>query len=205
MQNSMARSDALPIDRMDAADTAAWPYPRSVNMDFLQRCHPRVADFYRYWAGKRGARMMPSRADMVPAEMKIFLPGIVLVAVSHHPLRLTYRLVGTREVEYRGYDPTGKDVAQHFAGASQNEVLRNYELVIETKSFVYDEDCLLSADHSFQEAGTLLLPLSDDGETINMVIVYNHYRILTPMATKPKLRSAIRAFHQLDETPATLR
>lgn len=205
MQNSMARSDALPMDEPGAAGSSAGPYPRSVNLEFLRRCHPRIADFYRYWESKRGTRCMPSRADMVPAEMKIFLPGIVLVAVSHNPLRLVYRLVGTREVEYRGYDPTGKDVAQHFAGSSQHEVMRNYELVIETKSFVYDEDCLLSADHSFQEAGTLLLPLSDDGETVNMVIVYNHYRILTPMATRPKLRSAARAFHQLEETPATLR
>ena len=205
MQGSMGLSDALPIDEGTAADAALWPYPRSVNLEFLKRCHPRIADFYRYWEGKRGKRLMPSRADMVPAEMKIFLPGIVLVAVSHDPLRLTYRLVGTREVDYRGYDPTGKDVAQHFAGSSQNEVLRNYELVVDSKSFVYDEDCLLSADHSFQEAGTLLLPLSDDGDTINMVIVYNHYRILTPMVTRPKPRLAGRAFHQLDETPITLR
>lgn len=201
----MGLSDALPIDEEAAADAASWPYPRSVNLDFLQRCHPRIADFYRYWDAKRDNRRMPSRADMVPAEMKIFLPGIVLVAVSYGPLRLVYRLVGTREVDYRGYDPTGKDVAQHFAGSSQSEVLRNYELVIDSKSFVYDEDCLLSADHSFQEAGTLLLPLSDDGNSINMVIVYNHYRILTPMVTRPKARLPGRAFHQLDETPITLR
>jgi len=201
----MARAEPWLTEESAAADSAAWPYPRSVDLEFLQRCHPRIADFYRYWEGKRGTRRMPARADMVPAEMKIFLPGIVLVAVQHNPLRLTYRLVGTREVEYRGYDPTGKDVAEHFAGSSQNEVLRNYELVIDSKSFVYDEDCLLSADHSFQEAGTLLLPLSDDGDTINMVIVYNHYRMLTPAASKPKPKSPSRAFHQLDETPLTLR
>jgi len=201
----MARSDALLADEGAAAGTAAWPYPRSVDLEFMQRCHPRIADFYRYWEGKRGSRRMPARADMVPSEMKMFLPGIVLVAVRHSPLRLTYRLVGTREVEYRGYDPTGKDVAEHFAGSSQNEVLRNYELVIESKSFVYDEDCLLSADHSFQEAGTLLLPLSDDGEAVNMVIVYNHYRMLTPTISRPKPKSATRAFHQLDETVLALR
>jgi hypothetical protein len=204
MKLAMARPDLLLADEAAAA-AAAWPYPRSVDQEFLQRCHPRIADFYRYWEAKRGSRRMPARADMVPAEMKIFLPGIVLVAVRHNPLRLTYRLVGTREVEYRGYDPTGKDVAEYFAGSSQNEVLRNYELVIESKSFVYDEDCLLSADHSFQEAGTLLLPLSDDGETVNMVIVYNHYRMLTPTVSRPKPKSATRAFHQLDETPLTLR
>jgi len=205
MQCDMVRSDAFLLDEGAAAETAAWPYPRSVDLEFLQRCHPRIADFYRYWDAKRGSRRMPARADLVPSEMKMFLPGIVLVAVRHSPLRLTYRLVGTREVEYRGYDPTGKDVAEHFAGSSQNEVLRNYELVIESKSFVYDEDCLLSADHSFQEAGTLLLPLSDDGEAVNMVIVYNHYRLLTPAVSRPKPKSATRAFHQLDETPLTLR
>ncbi|HEY7687056.1 MAG TPA: PAS domain-containing protein [Dongiaceae bacterium] len=201
----MGQSEPWPAGEADVAESASWPYPRSVDLEFMQRCHPRIADFYRYWEGKRGARRMPSRADMVPAEMKIFLPGIVLVAVQYNPMRLKYRLVGTREVEYRGYDPTGKDVAEHFAGSSQHEVLRNYELVIESRSFVYDEDCLLSADHTFQEAGTLLLPLSDDGETVNMVIVYNHYRLLTAGASQPKPKSPARAFHQIAEPRIGLR
>ena len=47
----MARSDALLADEGAAAETAAWPYPRSVDLEFMQRCHPRIADFYRYWEG----------------------------------------------------------------------------------------------------------------------------------------------------------
>jgi hypothetical protein len=38
-----------------------------------------------------------------------------------------------------------------------------------------------------------------------MVIVYNHYRVLTPFVSRPKPRAAGRAFHQLSETPAQLR
>jgi hypothetical protein len=184
------------------ANASAWPYPRVTTLEFLERCHPRVADFYRYWDRKRRGRRMPSRADMQPAEMKPFLPGIVLVAVSRDPLRLTYRLVGTREVDYRGFDPTGKDVATSFAGSSQDEVLKNYELVIESRSFVYDQDCLLSADHSFQEAGTLLLPLSDDDDAVNMVIVYNHYRLLAPARTQRRGRATNLPFARSDISAA---
>jgi hypothetical protein len=170
----------LPFQRLlekvgAAPPPVATPYPRWTDLAFLERCDPKVAQFYRYWDCKRGGRAMPSRSDIHPVEIPSFLPGIVLVDVFRDPLHLVYRLVGTREVAYRGNDPTGKDVATHYFGSSRDEVMRNYQLVIDRRSFVYDEDWCMSPVSTMREAGTILLPLSADDAEVDMVLIYNHY------------------------------
>ncbi|MGH6960661.1 MAG: PAS domain-containing protein [Dongiaceae bacterium] len=154
---------------------SARPYPRVTTLDFLERCPERIADCYRYWNGKRGDRAMPGRADIDPVDIKHLLPGVLLVDVHDAAHRFTYRLAGTAEVEARGYDPTGRDVGSSFFGSSRDEVLINYRYVVAEKSFVYDEDSMVSPNQRVRENGTLLLPLSADGSSVNMVLVYAEY------------------------------
>jgi hypothetical protein len=152
------------------------PYPRILTPDFLERCHPRQAEFYRYWASKRYGRRMPSGADIHPTDLALYLDDLIIVDVRYNPLRLTYRMVGANEIEHRGYDPTGKDVSTHFVGRSRDDVLLNYRLAVELRSFVYDEDPVFSADGKSCEVGTLLLPLSDDDVTVNMILIHSTFR-----------------------------
>ncbi len=140
--------------------------------EFLQRCSPSMAAFYAYWESKRRGRPMPARADIDPIEMKPWLPGIILVSVHRDPFRLVYRLVGERSVRMRRFNPTGRTVEEGYHGNSLAEVLENYRLVIEEKSLVYDWRGTPSWTGLVRETGVLLLPLSADGETVDMVIVY---------------------------------
>ena len=136
-------------------------YPRWTNLDFLDFCHPRIREIYDYWNGKRGKRPMPSRADIEPLDLPSFLPGIVMVDIGYEPYTLTYRLVGTREAEARGHNPTGKSVFDNWDGRSAEDVLENYRLVIEKKCVLYDADRTLDPDRNWLEAGTSFLPLSE--------------------------------------------
>lgn len=119
---------------------------------------------------------MPSRADIDPAEIVAFLPGVILVDVGRDPFRLIYRLVGTREVEARGCDPTGRSVFEHCIGADRDEVIENYRLVVEEKRAVFDPEVIRSAEVQLEEVGCLYLPLSTDGRTVEMVLIYSHHR-----------------------------
>jgi hypothetical protein len=157
------------------------PYPRTTSLDFLNRCSPAMAGFYRYWDGKRQGRRMPARADLDPLEMRAWLPGIVLVDValrgpgedvSLSRYRLTYRLVGTRATGIRGREATGKTVDEAYFGTNLRDVLENYRLVIETRGPVYDWNRSRSPNGLMRLAETLLLPLSSDGETVDMVVIY---------------------------------
>ncbi len=149
------------------------PRTRWITLDFLDFCDPRIHDFYQYWNGKRGGRPMPSRADLDPAEIKSFLPSIMLVdVVSRSPLQLRYRLVGTREAQARGGDPTGKLIGEAFFGRSEGQVLENYLDVTSRGVPVFDNDEVKLEDPMLRDAGTILLPLSDDGKWIDRVIAY---------------------------------
>jgi hypothetical protein len=152
-------------------------YPRTTSLDFLARCRDRTAAFYRYWDGKRRGRLMPSRADIEPLEMKAWLAGTALIQVTRDPAApngyaLRYRLIGSRPTILRSKDVTGMRVETGYFGASLEAALENYRLVIEEKTLVYDWDHTPAADGYAREAETLLLPLSTDGETVDMVLVY---------------------------------
>lgn len=165
------------MNRTRAGDRSET-YRRYVAPEFLEHCHHRIAAFYRYWDGKRQNRPMPSRADIDPAEIIGFLPGVILVDVGRDPFRLTYRLVGTREVDARGYDPTGKSVFEHCIGVDPQEIIENYRLVVEDKRIVFDPEVIRSAEVQLEEVGCLYLPLSTDGETVDMVLIYSHHRMI---------------------------
>jgi hypothetical protein len=152
-------------------------YPRTTSLDFLARCRPTTAAFFRYWNGKRGQRAMPSRTDIDPLEMKAWLAGTALVDVRYTPqgpasYELRYRLVGTRPTELRGQDVTGMRVEIGYFGADLAAALENYRLVIQGKTLVFDWDRTPAADGFSREGETLLLPLSTDGEGVDMVLVY---------------------------------
>lgn len=153
-------------------------YPRTTDMDEMRRqCRPETLAFYSYWEGKRQRadgtrRAMPSRADLDPVEMKSWLAQIQLIDVFHNPRRLVYRLVGEADVAFRGYNPTGRTVEEGLIGQSAEETLRNYALVIDHRLPVYDFAEYVSRSGYLRSQECLLLPLSDDGETVNMVITF---------------------------------
>jgi hypothetical protein len=153
-------------------DGGAAAYPRTTSIDFLNHCSQRIAAFYRHWDSKRRGRKMPSRADLDPLEMKEWLAGVIRVDVLRNPDRLIYRVVGSRSVELRQADVTGKTVEEGFHGPTLPQVLENYRLVVEDQILVYDCDGTLSHSGLMRASETLMLPLSSDGITVDKVIIY---------------------------------
>jgi len=145
--------------------------------DWQASCHPDMLKVLAYWEGKRGDRAMPSRGDIDPSEIVSFLPYIMLVDVVPDERRFVYRLVGTGEVEVRGNDPTGKPVAEAYFAASADGALKNYEAVCRTRAPLYEVDHFQVVDRYVGESN-LFLPLSDDDETVNMVMVFSVNRDL---------------------------
>lgn len=148
---------------------------RLVTHDLREHCSARTCEIFDYWREKCGERSMPSRADIDPIEFKYHLPGIMLVEVLNDPLRFIYRVVGTREVEARGMDPTGKEVGDAWFGSSLERVYENYRYVVENRSYLYDFERGLSDKGRLRECEVLFLPLSDDGETVDKILIYSHY------------------------------
>jgi hypothetical protein len=134
---------------------------------------------FDYWRAKAGARTMPARTDIEPSEIKRFLPSMILVDVRYDAAGrpdFVYRLVGTREVEVRGEDPTGQRVAEAFHGPSVENVLGCYMRVVESGKPFLDDEYFLRDGDNFADEANIFLPLSGDGKRINMILVYTAYR-----------------------------
>jgi hypothetical protein len=128
---------------------------------------------YAYWAGKRGSRSMPRRADIDPTEIPPqLLPGVMLVDVVPDSRRYVYRLVGTMEAEVRGYDPTGKSVGEAYFGENAEDGMKCYDRVVEARAPVLDPQPFLERRRGYKGAESLFLPLSNDGVAVNMIMVF---------------------------------
>lgn len=151
-------------------------YQRIVGLDFLNICTPRIRRAYEYWDSKRHGRRMPARADIDPSEIRDLLPGIILIDVAYDPLRLTYRLVGTDEVEARGYDPTGKDVREHVFAVTPDFGFETYSISIRERTVAFDQEPWSAPNPRLCEVGSLVMPLSNDDETVHMLMAFCDYR-----------------------------
>lgn len=143
--------------------------------DFLAACHDRIKIIYRYWDGKRAGRPMPRRGDLDPLEIPRLLPDIGLVDVVPDERRYVYRLIGTNEALMRGRDPTGQAVRDAYFGTSVQSVYLNYDAVVRTCAPVIDRDPSRTSDDRFISHETIFLPLSDDGQHVNMVLFLTVY------------------------------
>lgn len=145
--------------------------------DWKLSCHPDILKVLAYWQDKCDGRAMPRRADIDPVELVPFLANITLVDVVADSRRFVYRLVGTGEVQLRGNDPTGLAVADGYFATSPAAALQRYEHVCATCAPFYEEDDFQVVDRFVSEAN-LFLPLSDDGKTVNKILVFSINRDL---------------------------
>jgi hypothetical protein len=134
-----------------------------------------LAPLFRYWDEKRGSRRMPRRADIDPAELVRYLPALMIVDVVADDRRYVYRLVGTREVEARGRDPTGRAVGEAFIGASREGVFGNYDCVCLIGRPHVDLETVISNRNRLDNSHVIFLPLSEDGETVSQILVYTDF------------------------------
>ncbi|MCW0233085.1 MAG: PAS domain-containing protein [Ferrovibrio sp.] len=161
-------------------------YPRLIGTAFLDRCSPKIRRFWEYWDSRRGGKPMPGRHDIDPLDIPSdLLPGILLTEVLRQPPWLRYRLVGTAQVALRGRDPTGQPVQGNYMGShlgvAGDDVMLNYRIVIEKRTPVYTYNPVVGAlpdgsslrASSLRANSSLLMPLSPDGETVDMVFCFS--------------------------------
>lgn len=131
---------------------------------------------------------MPQRRDFDPADVPRHLPGILLIDVegitddgAGETVGIyRYRVVGSQEVANRGHNPTGKLVFEGYFAGSLEDALRSYEIVRRSKSFLYEPMQFITDDHLTIDEYSILLPFSEDGETVSQILVYSERREKRP-------------------------
>jgi hypothetical protein len=151
-----------PVDARIAPATEMMPFT-----------DPRLEQAYEYWRRKAAGRKLPRRRDIDPIEIPKLLPDVMLVDVETDG-RYRYRLIGTENTQAQGVTATGRYLDEVLPGPEyRNHVLSLYDEAVQKKQALYSECLFLSPGRLAPERHTkvLFMPLSQDGETVNMVFV----------------------------------
>ena len=131
---------------------------------------PRLAYLFDYWRSKKGDRIAASRTDLLPSEIKPFLPIMNLIDVQRDPLRFRHRLVGTEIVERLGRDVTGALVSPELYGPAFERVFEGLRLVTEEARPYRRLTPLSWCERNWLSVESLELPLIDSGGEVNMIL-----------------------------------
>lgn len=138
----------------------------------LEIGHEALRSLYAYWNDRRGARAMPARSDLDPVDIPALLRHLILLDVTYDPLRFRVRLYGTEVIELRGRDLTGRYLYEDSPTAIGEQTRPWNVEAVETRRPHYVTGPF--TDISDGRAGTfyrLSLPLSEDGERVDMLMI----------------------------------
>src|SRR6266478_2370857 len=128
--------------------------------------HPMLRDAYDYWCLIKGDRNLPSRGDMSPEGMKVYLSNVMLIDVSYDPLDFVYRVFGSGIARVHGKDYTGKSVHQLEPTEFSRLVWHQYlDVVNERKPGLHG--VTFASEARYEKYHRLTLPLSSDGLSID--------------------------------------
>lgn len=123
-----------------------------------------------HWLALKGNRAMPARADIDPTHIPTLLPHIVLVDVAGAPPVFRYRLIGTMVTKIANRDATGRVLDESLYGANTERVLRAYRETAADMSPKAVREIVQFVDKDWIKTEVLLMPLSSDGENIDMIV-----------------------------------
>ena len=149
--------------------------PWSADIDSVRS--PLICGLRDYWRARCGARRMPRRADVDPADLRAMLPNLVLVDIKREPFRVLYRVVGTTIVRFAKFDCTGLH-RDEFAPAIDEDFHRIYRAVVDGGTPIAGSDLLHLDGHGKHPFEFAIFPLSTDGTTVDKCVGIDDYESL---------------------------
>lgn len=138
--------------------------------DPLGMTSPILRALRDHWLSLKGDRAMPARADIDPTHIPALLRHLVLVDVMGAPPVFRYRLIGTAVTRIANRDATGRVLDESLYGANTDRVLRTYRETVADKSPKAVREIVQFVDKDWIKIEVLLMPLSSNGGTIDMII-----------------------------------
>jgi hypothetical protein len=126
-----------------------------------------------FWNNLRGVNKMPARGDFKPSDIMPIMGNVVLINVKEdgqNGEKLIFRLIASNIANGMGRDYTGVSLADIPA---MKPSLKKLEWVIRNKEPFYYSDVGLPWKPSWVTPFKFLaLPLSNDGENVNMIMLF---------------------------------
>jgi hypothetical protein len=147
------------------------PLPHTASAPLLALRSPINQYGYDYWKRKRGQRRMPRRSDIDPSEIVKILPHVFLLDVRQSPLDFHYRLIGTKMDEHMNDRYTGMWMSEIPHQAAPSRIWANCRKVALEGAPLAGDTPYVGRNKAFLSTEDLIMPLSDDGKTVDMLFV----------------------------------
>jgi hypothetical protein len=135
----------------------------------------KVAQVLRHWDSLRRSRKYPCRADVDPSAIKAALPHIRIAAISYHPFRALYRLVGTEVVRWSRVDFTNRYADELIFQEDGRDWTAYYRIIVEAQQPGFGVTDWVEKGRNPLWVEFLVCPLSDDGKTIDRCLAVEDY------------------------------
>jgi hypothetical protein len=144
----------------------------------LEIANARLRRLYDYWEAKRGERVAPTRRDINPVEIPDLLGCVNIYEVREDPRDFKIRLNGSEVAEMLGRDITGKYCSTVISGPDAVRCKAAFNICVDRRSPAIVETSLAFSDKPYITQTMIVLPLSSDGERVDMIITAHSYHSL---------------------------
>ena len=126
-----------------------------------------------YWSAKKGAHLLPARADFDPLiEIPGLVPHMMLKDVRREPLDFRYRLIGSGIRHHLSRDYTGQWMTGIPGQGPGNALWAHHEQAVATRAPVFLHPAYLGPHKEFLRVESVILPLAADHETVDMLMIF---------------------------------
>jgi hypothetical protein len=123
-----------------------------------------------WWFDKRGERLMPALCDVDPIEISSVLKQVWLCDYLPQSDRFRYRLAGEEINDFWGCSLSGKHQDEIVPAERRASVTKRSRMAIDLPAIIHDRARLSLAEEITRNGERIILPLSDDGRTVNALL-----------------------------------
>lgn len=154
-----------------------------------------VLQAYAYWQRiKPEGAKAPTRSQLDPLDIPKLLPHTILTEISPNYSDVSFRLVGTKVATYSGCDYTGRTLREFIKSpAWQDYWMAIYKEIAEEGHCVFGKDNYDYTDRNHISFEWVMLPLSSDGQRIDMTFEVEAYP-LESRSSGPAVLGTARRF-----------
>ena len=128
---------------------------------------------------------MPSRGDIDPAEIADLLPNVILIDVKHDPLDFRYRLIGTVIDAHMNEPMTGRWMSAIPHQRAPSRIWSACKRVVDERIAHSSDVPYVGPMKDFVVSEDILMPLSVNDETVDMIFVVVDYLRQTDLPQNP--------------------
>jgi hypothetical protein len=141
-----------------------------VRIEVEELLEPEFLQAVVYWHTRRGAKLMPARADLNPVDLVKILPKVMLVDVLPQAPHFHFRVVGTNIADWIKFDATGQTLDAVEPENYRRMLFATYMECAGARAPIAHRILWDSQDvpHRYKR---LIMPLASDGRNVDMLLI----------------------------------